>query len=33
MYKKNRGAFRGFMGSTIKKYIGNILMCKENLNF
>ena len=27
------GAFGGFMGSTIQKYIGNISMCKENLPF
>ena len=32
---KNRGgAFGGgFMWSKIQKYIGNISMCKENLNF
>ena len=30
---KNRGTFRGFMGSKIKINIGNTSSCKENLNF
>ena len=30
---KNRGAFGGFYGVKNSKYIGNISMRKENLNF
>ena len=32
-WKKNRGAFGGFYGVKHSKYIGNISMRKENLNF